>query len=203
MTIAWFRPTDKKVPLLVIPPRLVPMDLLKNQEYYSLHNFVATFKDWRIFEQSPNVASFELVGPKGAFETEKQCILQDNDIVTTEFSKMALAGLPRTPWVIPLQEYVKRLDLRTKRVFTIDPRTAKDLDDAMHIDVIGEDLYQVGVHIADVSHFLKRNTPLDTEARERGTSTYFVDGVIPMLPALLSEELCSLNPGVDRYYSIK
>ncbi|KAI8878544.1 RNB-domain-containing protein [Backusella circina FSU 941] len=201
MKIAWFRPLDKKVPLLVIPPKLVPTDLLENPGYYSSNCFVAEFKDWRIFEQSPNIASYKLIGPKGAFETEKRCIIQDNDISVHEFSKMALEALPSTPWIIPLQEYVKRRDLRTRRIFTIDPRTAKDLDDAVHIECEGGDEYEVGVHIADVTHFLKRNTPLDTEARERGTSTYFVDSVIPMLPPLLSEELCSLNPGVDRLVS--
>lgn len=84
-------------------------------------------------------------------------------------------------------------------MFSIDPPTAKDLDDALHIKELEDGFFEVGVHIADVSYFLKRNTALDAEARARGTSTYLVDSVIPMLPPLLCEELCSLNPGVERY----
>jgi protein SSD1 len=125
-------------------------------------------------------------------------ILADNSIIQTDFSPVALQSLPETPWTIPATEYEKRRDLRFERIFSIDPKTAKDLDDALHIKELTDGFYEVGVHIADVSYFLKRNTPLDTEARERGTSTYLVDSVIPMLPPLLCEELCSLNPGVER-----
>lgn len=74
----------------------------------------------------------------------------------------------------------------------------KDLDDAVHVIAQDDGTFEVGVHIADVSYFVKAHTPLDTEARERGTSTYLVDRVIPMLPSLLCEELCSLNPAVER-----
>lgn len=95
-------------------------------------------------------------------------------------------------------EYKNRLDLRRERVFTIDPSTAKDLDDALHIKPMKDGNYEVGVHIADVTYFLKEGTPLDSEAKDRGTSTYLADRVIPMLPSVLCEELCSLNPGVER-----
>ena len=73
-----------------------------------------------------------------------------------------------------------------------------DLDDAVHVKALDDGHFEVGVHIADVSYFLRKYSPLDTEARERGTSTYLVDRVIPMLPSLLCEELCSLNPSVER-----
>lgn len=130
--------------------------------------------------------------------TEKIAILADNSINDSAFSPHALECLPFTPWAIPEIEYQKRRDLRSARVFSIDPATAKDLDDALHIKELDNGLFEVGVHIADVSYFLKRTTVLDSEARERGTSTYLVDSVIPMLPPLLCEELCSLNPGVER-----
>ena len=106
-------------------------------------------------------------------------------------------------WVIPQSEIDKRLDLRQKRIFTIDPITAKDLDDALSIDKISEKIYEIGVHIADVSFFVKQGTDLDREAVKRCTSTYLVHRVYPMLPRLLCERLCSLNPKVDRLaYSI-
>jgi protein SSD1 len=73
------------------------------------------------------------------------------------------------------------------------------LDDAVHVTKLDENSYEIGVHIADVSHFVHQHTALDHEAFDRGTSTYLCDRVIPMLPSLLCEELCSLNPSVERY----
>ncbi|MDX1740302.1 MAG: ribonuclease R, partial [Rhodothermales bacterium] len=91
-----------------------------------------------------------------------------------------------------------RLDLRAKRTFTIDPEDAKDFDDAIHIERTDSGLWEVGVHIADVSFFVPQDTATDLAARERGTSVYLVDRVIPMLPERLSNDLCSLKPNVDR-----
>lgn len=88
--------------------------------------------------------------------------------------------------------------MRSERIFSIDPQTARDLDDAVSIKKLDDDIYQLGVHIADVSFFVQEGTLLDAAAFERGTSVYLVQKVIPMLPKLLCEELCSLNPGVDR-----
>jgi VacB/RNase II family 3'-5' exoribonuclease len=90
------------------------------------------------------------------------------------------------------------MDLRGERIFSIDPPTARDLDDAVSCKPIGDEKFELGVHIADVSFFVVPDTPLDTEALNRATSVYLVQKVIPMLPRLLCEELCSLNPGVDR-----
>ena len=99
---------------------------------------------------------------------------------------------------IPEREYEIRTDLRKERVFTIDPDTAKDYDDALSIKKNEDGTYDVGVHIADVSHFVKPNTALDRDARKRGTSVYLVQRAVPMLPPALSEQICSLVPGQER-----
>jgi protein SSD1 len=129
---------------------------------------------------------------------EREAILADNSIIDKEFPQVALKDLPILPWSIPEEELNRRRDLRSERIFSIDPVTAKDLDDALHIKQLEDGFFEVGVHIADVSYFLKKGSALDNEAKDRGTSTYLVDSVIPMLPPVLCEELCSLNPGVDR-----
>ncbi len=92
----------------------------------------------------------------------------------------------------------RRLDLRDKRTFTIDPDDAKDFDDAIHVELLGSGMLKIGVHIADVSFFVHPDSAIDGEARERATSVYLVDRVIPMLPESLSNDLCSLRPDVDR-----
>jgi protein SSD1 len=99
---------------------------------------------------------------------------------------------------IPEHELKTRKDLREERIFTIDPETAKDLDDALSVKVNEDGTYDIGVHIADVSFFVKPNTALDRDARKRATSVYLIQRCVPMLPPTLSEQLCSLVPGEDR-----
>ena len=101
-------------------------------------------------------------------------------------------------WQIPEEEFKKRLDLRNECIFTIDPPTAKDLDDALSCKKIDNDIYEIGIHIADVSYFVKPDNNLDKEAYKKGTSTYLVQKVIHMLPEKLCENICSLNAGTDR-----
>lgn len=102
------------------------------------------------------------------------------------------------PYSIPEREFDVRRDLRSERIFTIDPNGAKDLDDALSIKKKEDGTYEVGVHIADVSYFVKPNMALDRDARKRATSVYLVQRAVPMLPPSLSEELCSLNPHQEK-----
>ncbi len=107
------------------------------------------------------------------------------------------------PAAIPEEEYQKRLDLRDITIFTIDPDEAKDFDDAISLEKLDTGNYRLGVHIADVSYYVRENSVTDQEAAERGTSVYLVDRVIPMLPERVSNTLCSLVEGQDRLcYSV-
>src|SRR5690606_36436326 len=106
--------------------------------------------------------------------------------VKSGFSSEAMAEANAIPDAIPEKEIQRRLDLRDKPIFTIDPVDAKDFDDAIHITRLDNGNYEVGVHIADVSHYVRPGTAIDKEAYERGTSVYLVDRVIPMLPEKLS-----------------
>ena len=99
---------------------------------------------------------------------------------------------------IPTQERLRRRDMRDVLTFTIDPDEAKDFDDALSFQILDTGNYQIGIHIADVTHYVQEQTALDEEAYRRGTSIYLVDKVIPMLPERLSNELCSLRPNEDK-----
>eukprot|EP01050_Picozoa_sp_SAG11_P011674 SAG11_NODE_1253_length_5385_cov_1.942679_5_plen_294_part_00 len=105
---------------------------------------------------------------------------------------------PANPWRIDAAELARRRDLRGLRICSIDPPTARDLDDALHCLALEDGNYEVGVHIADVAHFIDPGCALDDSAAARATSVYLVQKVIPMLPRLLCEQLCSLNPGAPR-----
>ncbi|KAI9322437.1 hypothetical protein BX666DRAFT_1848894 [Dichotomocladium elegans] len=196
--LVWFRPTDKRMPLMAITLGSIPQDFLSHQDIYSNMLFTAQIVRWSIDSRHPLGRIVTAIGSIGTIAAETLAILSDNNVKGSGFSDVVINSLPKTPWSIPAKEYDIRRDLREVRIFTIDPATAKDLDDAVHVKRLEDGIFEVGVHIADVSYFVKKNTPLDTEARERGTSTYLVDRVIPMLPSLLCEELCSLNPSVER-----
>ena len=116
-----------------------------------------------------------------------------------EFSKEALAELSNLTDTNNQEEIAKRKDCRELLTFTIDPVDAKDFDDAISIRKLKNDNYEIGVHIADVSHFVKPDTVLDTDAYERATSVYLPDRVNPMLPEKISNELCSLRPNEDKF----
>ncbi|EPQ29741.1 uncharacterized protein PFL1_06860 [Pseudozyma flocculosa PF-1] len=199
--IIWFRPSDKRVPLIAIPADQAPRDFWEDggQESYNNRLFVACIKRWPITSLHPFGTLVEEIGVIGNVEAETQALLKDSlSSATEEFGDNALKCLPPLPWSIPDKELESRRDFRAHRVFTIDPETAKDLDDALSITKLDGGLYEVGVHIADVSHFVKLGSALDREARKRGTSVYLVQRAIPMLPPTLCEELCSLVPDVER-----
>ncbi|KAI9252788.1 hypothetical protein EDC94DRAFT_651534 [Helicostylum pulchrum] len=193
--IAWFKPVDQRVPLIILRDDDVPADLIKNADADAYKNYLnsATMLQWPIHDTSPTGKLEEKIGVLGDLNTERHALLAGNCIVTNDFTPVALAGLRSTHWEIPESEIKQRRDLRQEIIFTIDPYTARDLDDAVHFKVLDDGFYEVGMHIADVEYFLKRGSSIDQEALKRGTSTYLVDKNFSMLPPLLREELCSLN----------
>ncbi|KAG6828397.1 hypothetical protein H0H92_008139 [Tricholoma furcatifolium] len=196
--IVWFKPTDKRVPLIAIPTEQAPPDFVQNSEAYVDKLFVACIKRHPISSLHPFGTLVEELGPIGDIEVETSALLKDCNFPTEEFTDNVLKCLPPLPWTIPEREFEVRKDLRSERIFTIDPESAKDLDDALSIKVNEDGTYDVGVHVADVSFFVKPNTALDRDARKRATSVYLVQRAVPMLPPILSEQLCSLIPGQDR-----
>lgn len=115
-----------------------------------------------------------------------------------KFPEDVLESIKDMPDNVLESDIKDRLDLRDRVIFTIDGADTRDIDDAISVLKLDEDTYELGVHIADVSHYVKKDSLLDKEAYERGTSVYLVDRVIPMLPHRLSNGICSLNPNVDR-----
>ncbi|KAG9015443.1 hypothetical protein FRB94_000047 [Tulasnella sp. JGI-2019a] len=196
--IVWFKPTDKRVPLIAIPTEQAPPDFVNNSDAYADRLFVACIKRHPISSLHPFGTLVEELGPIGEVEVETSALLKDCNFPTEEFTDSVLKCVPPVPWTIPEREYEVRKDLRAERVFTIDPATAKDLDDALSIKRNEDGTFEVGVHIADVSHFVKPNTSLDRDARKRATTVYLVQRAVPMLPPVLCEELCSLTPHVER-----
>jgi VacB/RNase II family 3'-5' exoribonuclease len=118
--------------------------------------------------------------------------------IQESFSEEALLEAQKLPTSIPQNEIMRRRDMRDTLTFTIDPDEAKDFDDAISFKILDTGNYQIGVHIADVTHYVHEFTALDDEAYQRGTSVYFVDRVVPMLPEQLSNQLCSLRPNEDK-----
>ncbi|NXA51099.1 DI3L2 exonuclease, partial [Nothocercus julius] len=196
---AMFSPVDHRVPRAYVSLADCPSDFPSRPEDYSNTLFICRIVDWK---EDSNFATGQMaksLGQAGEIEPETEGILTEYGVDFSDFSSEVLECLPQNlPWVISSGELAKRRDLRKECIFTIDPSTAKDLDDALSCKQLPDGNFEVGVHIADVSYFVKEETALDKMASERATSVYLVQKVIPMLPKLLCEELCSLNPMRDR-----
>ncbi|MDO5760201.1 MAG: ribonuclease R [Bacteroidota bacterium] len=145
--------------------------------------------------KEPSAKIIKVLGKKGDNEVEMESILANNDFAI-EFPKDVLKQANKITFDIKEEEKTRK-DFRKITTFTIDPKDAKDFDDALSFRILPNGNYEVGVHIADVTFFVKPNSPLDKEAYKRATSVYLVDRTIPMLPERLSNELCSLRQGED------
>ncbi len=187
---------DKKISFDVfIPPKTIKKEYLNKK-------VVVKIEGWDSKYKNPIGKVIRVIGEINDHNTEINSILYDygfspkfHDNVEKEANKIAEE--------ISKEEISRRLDLRKTTTFTIDPKDAKDFDDALSVKKLKNGNWEVGVHIADVSHYVEKGGIIDKEAAERATSVYLVDRVIPMLPEVLSNNICSLNPNVDRLsYSI-
>ncbi|MGD8426130.1 MAG: ribonuclease R [Balneolaceae bacterium] len=153
--------------------------------------------DWVHPRSLPEASIVEVLGKEGTNDANVLSILAESQIQAA-FPEEVEAYADNIPNQIPEKEIMRRHDIRDEVVFTIDPDTAKDFDDALSIKILDNGNFYLGVHIADVTHYMPRNTVLDEEAFNRATSVYLVDRVIPMLPEKLSNGVCSLNPQDDK-----
>lgn len=157
----------------------------------------ATITDWPEKSKNPFGKIITVLGKPGDQNTEMHSILLEYDL-PYEFPKEVEDEASLLPIEITKEEIAKRKDLRDVLTFTIDPKDAKDFDDALSFKILENGNYEIGIHIADVSHYLQPKTILDDEAYERATSVYLVDRVVPMLPEVLSNGVCSLRPEEEK-----
>ncbi|MFN1833656.1 ribonuclease R [Balneola sp. MJW-20] len=156
-----------------------------------------SLENWVHQKALPEAKILSILGQSGSNDANVLSILAENDMIA-DFPPDVDKQADRIPTDIPQAEIDRRRDLRDEMIFTIDPVDAKDFDDALSIKILDNGNYYLGVHIADVTHYVQPKTVLDQEAYKRGTSVYLVDRVIPMLPEVLSNGVCSLRPHEDK-----
>lgn len=157
---------------------------------------VMRFKRWENVHIAPEGEIIQVIGPSTRADLDTETIIKEYDLPEGFPQEV----LDEAEGVASFLENKRgRLDLRNKFIFTCDPDSAKDFDDALSLEIDSSGNRVLGVHIADVSHFVRENSALDKEALARGTSTYLIDTVVPMLPEQLSNGVCSLVPGEDRF----
>lgn len=187
-------PDDKKMYVdLIIPPDKT-MNAKDGQKVF------VTMTSWKDPKKSPEGEVTKILGEKGDNDVEMLSIVLEKGF-DTDFPRAVTAEadlIEKNERVIPADEIAKRRDMRGTFTTTIDPFDAKDFDDALSLKELPNGNYEIGIHIADVSHYVREGGELDKEAFKRGCSVYLVDRTIPMLPHVLSNDVCSLNPNEDK-----
>lgn len=184
-------PDDPRFRRDVFVPVMESMEALDGQKV------MVEITDWGSPTAGPTGRVSEVLGTPGDLGLDVLLIVKHNGL-PTDFPPAVTAAAATLPDEVPAEEIKRRVDLRGIQVVTIDPVSAKDFDDALSLTVREDGDLELGVHIADVSHYVRFDDTIDREAWQRGTSVYLVDRVLPMLPEKLSNHLCSLKPDVDR-----
>ena len=185
-----FVPADRSIPMVRLETRQADVLLRKR--------IIVNIDSWPRSSRYPLGHFVRVLGDIGDKETETEVLLLEHDVPYQSFSASVLNDLPQMPWGITADDFKVRTDLRHLAVCSVDPPGCTDIDDALHCLKLGNGNLEVGVHIADVSHFIRRGTSLDKEAENRGTTVYLADRRIDMVPELLSSNLCSLRGGEER-----
>ena len=183
-----FFPVDGKIPPILIRTT--------QRERFLGQRIVVSMDSWPSHSPYPLGHYVKMIGPAGSKDVETQVLLQQHKIAHEPFPAAVLACLPPNDYKIEMVP--ERSDFRHLPVLSIDPPGCKDIDDALHCIVLPNGNFQVGVHIADVTHYVKAGSAMDLEAANRSTSTYLVNKRLDMLPGLLTTDLCSLKGNVDR-----
>lgn len=173
----------------------IPIDKLKGAK--NGQKAVAAITEWPVNARSPIGEIKDVLGDVGNNDTEMHAILAEFEL-PYKFPKNVDKVAEKIPLEIPEEEIKKRRDVRGITTFTIDPADAKDFDDALSLQKLKNGNWEVGVHIADVTHYVTPNSIIEDEAQSRATSVYLVDRVVPMLPERLSNGVCSLRPNEDK-----
>uniref|UniRef100_A0A182Q2N5 Protein DIS3 homolog n=1 Tax=Anopheles farauti TaxID=69004 RepID=A0A182Q2N5_9DIPT len=186
-----FVPAERKIPRIRIETRQAATLMAQR--------IIVAIDQWPRHSRYPQGHFVRALGPIGSKETENEVILLEHDVPHNRFSEDVLACLPEVPWVITQEDMQRRVDLRGITICSVDPPGCTDIDDALHARRLPNGNIEVGVHIADVSHFIRPGNALDREAASRATTVYLVDKRIDMVPELLSSNLCSLRGGEERF----
>ncbi|CCE79447.1 Piso0_001511 [Millerozyma farinosa CBS 7064] len=194
---------------VILMDKLLPRIRIKTRKARELlgKRIVVVVDSWSSNSKYPQGHFVRCLGDVESAEAETEALLLEHDVEYRPFSKSVLSCLPEDGdnWTVENNsnpedpKFAKRVDLRDRLVCSIDPPNCVDIDDALHARKLPNGNYEVGVHIADVTHFVRANTALDAEAASRGTSVYLVEKRIDMLPMVLGTNLCSLKPYVDRF----
>lgn len=174
----------------------IPKDKINGAE--NGNKVVVKMLEWKPGDKNPEGEILQVLGAPGEHETEIHSILAEYGLPYS-FPEEVELDAEKIDRRITDEEVAKRRDMRKICTFTIDPKDAKDFDDALSIQKLDNGNWEIGVHIADVSHYVVPGTMLDDEAYERATSVYLVDRVVPMLPEVLSNDVCSLRPNEDKF----
>ncbi|MFH6603105.1 ribonuclease R [Maribacter algicola] len=189
---AFVRPTDFKMYTDIFIPK-DKIGKAKNGD-----KVLVDILEWPDDRDSPIGEINEILGKPGEHNTEIHSILAEYGL-PYEFPVEVERFADSIDTSIKSEEIAKRRDMRNELTFTIDPKDAKDFDDALSFKILENGNYEIGIHIADVSHYVQEDTILDEEAYDRATSVYLVDRVVPMLPEVLSNNVCSLRPNEEKY----
>jgi protein SSD1 len=187
--IVWFKATDKRVPLIAIPIEQVPQDFVDNSESYKNRLFVGSIKRWPITSLHPFGTLENELGAITDLDVQIKAILADNNVSDVPFSDAVMECVPPSPFKFTPPEDGSRRDLTVDghRMITIDPKGSTIFEDGLSIVRLGDDTYEVGVHVSDIAYFIKPHSPLDKEARARAVSVSLDQKEVPMLPTELSD----------------